>query len=103
MSFDHGVAALRRRLQRKGRQGLAQALDKIVTEVTLLGFVSLILMLFQDSLAKICVGYSDTAIKFTMLEHIDGECPCCLANTHGVTKCAQVSPINTLPLLYSTF
>jgi len=36
------------------------------------------------------VNYSDAMAQWTLIDNIDG-CPCCLANTKGVSTCAQVS------------
>lgn len=49
-----GVEKLEHYLERKGRPGLQIGLRRLVGELTLLGFVSLILILFQDSLTTIC-------------------------------------------------
>lgn len=57
--------------------------------MTLLGFVSLLLITFQNSLNKLCVGYSNAAVSWTLMDNIAG-CPCCLASTAGVSTCAQV-------------
>lgn len=41
-------------LAKRNRIGLLTAFRKLIMELTLLGFVSLILILFQSSLTKIC-------------------------------------------------
>ncbi len=37
-----------------GRVGLVEALEKLVMELTLLGFISLLLLTFQSALSKVC-------------------------------------------------
>lgn len=44
---EHGLA-------KRNRIGLLSAFRKLIMELTLLGFVSLILTLFQSSLTKAC-------------------------------------------------
>lgn len=48
------VEKLEHYLGKKGRPGLQIGLRRLVGELTLLGFVSLILILFQESLTNIC-------------------------------------------------
>jgi Mlo family len=89
MGFDFIVTYLRGILQRSGRQGLAAALDKVVSELTVLGFVSLLLLLFQGSIGKVCMPYKPSYYDFTIISNIGTECPCCLASTAGISKCTQ--------------
>ena len=64
-------------------------MDKAVLELTLLGFVSLILMLFQDYIPEICIAFKPEQVQWTLLDNLDN-CPCCLENTYGVTTCAMM-------------
>jgi hypothetical protein len=89
LTFEHGVGFLERWLRKRGREGLAKAVSKVVLELTLLGFVSLILLLFQDYVPNICVKYSPSDVEWTLVDNVDG-CPCCLQETEGVTTCAQI-------------
>lgn len=79
----------RKALVRRGRLGMADALDKIVMELTLLGFVSLILTAFASPLSHICVNYETSMDKWTMESSIWG-CPCCLATTGGLSYCSLI-------------
>ncbi|KAH7623763.1 putative MLO-like protein 11 [Nannochloris sp. 'desiccata'] len=90
LGFEHGIHALKRTLRNRGRAGLVQAVDKAVLELTLLGFVSLILMLFQDYIPDICISYKTSQADWTLLQSLN-DCPCCLSNTYGVTTCAMMS------------
>lgn len=58
-------------------------------ELTLLGFVSLILLLFQKYLPDICIPYKGEGQEWTLLSNM-GSCPCCLKDTAGLTTCAQM-------------
>eukprot|EP00887_Chlorella_sp_A99_P007912 scaffold12.g7912.t1 len=95
-AFELAVHALERWCAHRGRPGLAAALRKLVAELTLLGFVSLVLMTFQarcrtrrllatSALTSLCAPYSSNAWDWTMLSQLNG-CPCCLANTKGVNN-----------------
>ena len=75
--------------RRRGRDGLAKVVEKVVMEVTMLGFVSLILLLFQKYVPEICVPLHDHAVQWTLLQNLEG-CPCCLADTADITTCAQM-------------
>lgn len=89
LGFEYLIDAAEYWLKVKGRVGLARALQKVVNEITLLGFVSLVLMLFQQYVPDICVPYSDSAVTWTMLDNLNA-CPCCLSQTSGITTCAQI-------------
>jgi Mlo family len=90
LGFEHCIHALKRLLRNRGREGLAQVVDKAVLELTLLGFVSLILILFQDNIPDICIPYSIAQADWTLLQNLD-DCPCCLSTTYGITTCAMMS------------
>jgi hypothetical protein len=90
LGFEYTIHALQRTLRKRGREGLVQAVDKAVLELTLLGFVSLILILFQDYIPEICIKYKDSQAEWTLLENLSG-CPCCLSTTYGITTCAMMS------------
>ena len=79
-------------LRRKGHEGLAQSIQKISTELTLLGFVSLVLLLFQEfvSMSSMCIGYDQNAVTWTLMDNIGPNCPCCIANTEGISACAEM-------------
>lgn len=89
LSFEHGLRALQQWLRKKGREGLVMAVEKMVMEITLLGLVSLILLLFQQYVPDICMTYSDKDISWTLLNNTGG-CPCCMSHTAGITTCAQM-------------
>lgn len=74
---------------RRGRHGMADAVQKIVMELTLLGFVSLLLTAFSKPLGRMCVDWSDAMADWTLESNIRG-CPCCLATTQGVSLCTQM-------------
>uniref|UniRef100_A0A1D2A441 MLO-like protein n=1 Tax=Auxenochlorella protothecoides TaxID=3075 RepID=A0A1D2A441_AUXPR len=88
VSFELLVNYADRLLDRKNRPGLKTGLRKLILELTLLGFVSLILTLLQGSLTKICVTYSPGLASWTLLENVNG-CPCCLSPMH-LSLCAQM-------------
>ena len=89
LSFEYCLHSLQHWLRKKGREGLAVAVEKMVLEITLLGFVSLILLIFQQYVPNICVEYAEKDVHWTLLNNTDG-CPCCLSNTAGITLCAQM-------------
>ena len=89
LSFEYAVHFTKEWLLRKGREGLAQAVEKVVLEITLLGFVSLILLLFEQYMPSFCVSYNPESIDWTLLDNVNA-CPCCLQSTYGVTTCAQM-------------
>lgn len=88
-AFELAIHHLKHYLQKRGRHGMSQAVDKLVLELTLLGFVSLLLTAFSGPLGRMCVNYSDTMADWTLSSNIKG-CPCCLAHTEGFTYCAQM-------------
>jgi hypothetical protein len=88
-ALDNGVGLLKKWLLHKQRPGLAEAADRAVMELTILGFVSIVLLLFRGMIEGICIDYSTTQVHWTLLDDIKG-CPCCLADTNGVTTCAQL-------------
>jgi len=89
LGFEHAIHAAKHGLRKIGRAGLADALEKIVLELTILGFVSLILLVFKDYVPNVCVNFSPVQEKWTMLDSVQG-CPCCLSETNGITFCAQI-------------
>lgn len=68
---------------------MALVVEKLVLEITLLGFVSLILLILKDYVPQICMSYSESQETWTLLGNVDG-CPCCLSSTKGVTLCSQI-------------
>ncbi|KAL4432565.1 hypothetical protein ABPG77_000502 [Micractinium sp. CCAP 211/92] len=88
-SFELGVHFTQNFFIRRGRHGMANAVQKIVMELTLLGFVSLLLTAFSNPLGRMCVSWSDTMADWTLESNILG-CPCCLAKTQGVSLCTQM-------------
>ena len=52
--FERSAHALIRHFERRKRVGLAAATRTLVDELVLVGFVSLLLIAFQDSIAQIC-------------------------------------------------
>lgn len=58
-------------------------------ELTLLGFVSLIITTFSSPVSRICMDYSPALDSWTMVSNYAG-CPCCLKDTQGLTLCSLV-------------
>jgi hypothetical protein len=58
-------------------------------ELTILGFVSIILLLFRGYVEGICIPYSHTQVEWTLLNDLNN-CPCCMSSTKGITTCAQM-------------
>ena len=52
--FERAVHFLRHRFIKAGRWGLVEALNSLVLELTMLGFISLLLITFQKPLEKLC-------------------------------------------------
>lgn len=89
LALQHVYLGIQHWLRRSGREGLALAVEKMVLELTLLGFVSLILLLFQTNLPEVCIPYKGEGQEWTLLSNM-GSCPCCLKDTAGLTTCAQM-------------
>ncbi|KAL4457315.1 hypothetical protein ABPG75_012180 [Micractinium tetrahymenae] len=87
--FELVVHATQSFFIRRGRHGMANAVQKIVMELTLLGFVSLLLTTFSTPLGRACMSWSDAMADWTLESNIPG-CPCCLAKTQGVSLCTQM-------------
>lgn len=87
--FSLIVKWIQNSLSTRGRVYLLHAVNHSVHEVTLLGFVSLILTALQDSITSICVDKSYVDSSWTVLHHVyrEGYCPCCLENTKYVQQC----------------
>ncbi|PSC71161.1 alpha-amylase chloroplastic [Micractinium conductrix] len=74
-------------LEKRKRNGLAQAVSNLVLELTLVGFVSLLLIALQDPISSICVPYSPGPVAtWNLIGNVRG-CDCCLANTATIGEC----------------
>ncbi|XP_020249875.1 MLO-like protein 1 [Asparagus officinalis] len=82
---EHLLNFLGKLLQRKKQKALYEALQKVKSELMLLGFISLLLVVFQGTIQKVCIPkniiqhmlpckYSDEAAAqaFTSLIHVNG-------------------------------
>ncbi|XP_076933496.1 MLO-like protein 1 [Bidens hawaiensis] len=65
-----------KKLKKKGQKPLFEALQKIKEELMLLGFISLLLTVFQSKIVKIC-------IKESIMEHL---LPCSLSDKKEASK-----------------
>ncbi|KAJ1375129.1 Mlo-related protein [Sesbania bispinosa] len=54
--IEHGIEAIEKRLKKKHKKALHEALEKVKGELMLLGFISLLLSVFQDSISDICIS-----------------------------------------------
>jgi hypothetical protein len=83
------VKTIRYALKKRRRFGLLKAVDHSVHELTLLGFVSIILLSLERVITDICIDASFFRPDWTVLQSVYGknECPCCLENTKYVQKC----------------
>lgn len=83
------VKGIQNVLKKRRRMGLLGAVNQSVHELTLLGFVSIVLISLQEPITGICVdaGFFDPA--WTVLQYVYGEgyCPCCLEHTKYVQQC----------------
>lgn len=68
--LEHGLHHIGEWFKKKNKTALGEALEKVKTELMILGFISLLLVFFQEYIAKICIPES---VGNTML-------PCRLKN-----------------------
>ena len=90
IAFSVIVKGIQNALSKRGKVYLLHAVNHSVHELTLLGFVSLIITALQDSFTNICVKKELLANSaWTVLRHVysEGFCPCCLENTKHVQQC----------------
>lgn len=66
------------------RKGLKTAFDHVVLELMLLGFISLVLLVFQDNITSICVPEHKPPGSWVLINHID-KCHPCLKNTKTIS------------------
>eukprot|EP00803_Ostreobium_quekettii_P002010 evm.model.scf_831.2 EVM.evm.TU.scf_831.2 scf_831:22604-28777(+) len=95
--LEQGIHFTSKRLQKCRRKGLLIALNTVVGEVTMLGFISLMLIAFQENIASICVTKHDPEDRWVILSHID-KCAPCLEDTDTITdtyKAAEQCPFWT--------
>lgn len=64
-------------------------MNQSVHELTLLGFVSIVLISLQESITSICVDAGFFNPSWTVLHYVygQGSCPCCLEKTKYVQEC----------------
>lgn len=85
--FERGTHWLIHFLKRRKRNGLAQAVSNLVNELTLVGFVSLLLIVLQGPISSICVAYTPGPYeKWNLISNVHG-CDCCLGSTDSVSTC----------------
>ncbi|EFN50723.1 hypothetical protein CHLNCDRAFT_55622 [Chlorella variabilis] len=91
LTFERSTQWLMRYLKKRKRNGLAQAVSNLVLELTLVGLVSLLLIVLQDPIANICVPYSSSTIQqWSLIGNVPG-CDCCLEDTDTVGSCFLAS------------
>lgn len=83
------VKSIQNYLKKRRRLGLLGAVNQSVHELTLLGFVSIVLISLQESITSICVDAGFFNPSWTVLHYVygQGNCPCCLEHTKYVQKC----------------
>ncbi|KAG4977823.1 hypothetical protein JHK86_037297 [Glycine max] len=87
--IEHLLHILARYFKRKRRKSLTEALEKIKTELMLLGFTSLLLTVSEKSIANICIpkGVGETLIPCASIAFDDAE---------EETKCAEQGKVSLL-------
>ncbi|KAI8105738.1 hypothetical protein M9434_000320 [Picochlorum sp. BPE23] len=87
--FSLIVKGIQRALLKRRKVGMLAAVNHSVHELTLLGFVSLVLIALQNTITNICVdkGYFDTSWTVLSSVYSEGYCPCCLEHTNSVQQC----------------
>ena len=87
--FTVVVKSIQHVLRSRRRLGLLEAVNHSVHELTLLGFVSIILLTLEQPISDICVDVAYFRADWTVLQFVYGEgyCPCCLESTSNVQKC----------------
>eukprot|EP00884_Botryococcus_braunii_P016874 jgi/Botrbrau1/3870/Bobra.0183s0094.1 len=85
LGFEKILHYIKHHLQHKGKHGLVAAMDAMSSELMLMGFATLILLVFQRDINRICVQSKRYEGK-NWLDHVHG-CACCLANTRDVSPC----------------
>ncbi|KAL0030493.1 hypothetical protein WJX79_009941 [Trebouxia sp. C0005] len=85
ITFEKVLEWRRASLKRRRKFGLLAAVEASTSELMLFGVASLLLTIFQDPIASICVKAPSSA-SWTILSQLNG-CPCCLKNTKSVTEC----------------
>lgn len=58
-------------LKKRKRNGLAQAVENLVTELTLVGFIALLLTVLQSPISHICVSYTPSTYSYWNLLRFD--------------------------------
>ncbi|XP_078165097.1 MLO-like protein 7 isoform X3 [Carex rostrata] len=56
--LEHGLHHIGEWFKKKNKNALGEALEKVKTELMILGFISLLLVFFQEYIAKICIPES---------------------------------------------
>lgn len=87
--FTVVVKFIQHQLRSRRRLGLLDAVNHSVHELTLLGFVSIILLTLEEPISDICVNASYFRADWTILQFVygEGDCPCCLESTKHVQEC----------------
>jgi hypothetical protein len=83
------VKGIQNYLKKRRRLGLLDAVNQSVHELTLLGFVSIVLISLQEAITSICVDAGFFNPSWTVLSYVydEGSCPCCLERTKYVQEC----------------
>jgi hypothetical protein len=83
------ISSLKRYLRRRKRLGLMESVAHMQEELTLVGFISLILIAFQQQLTSVCVPASAARGDWALLHHVydAAGCHCCLAATKDLKSC----------------
>jgi hypothetical protein len=87
--FTLVIKSIQNALRKRRRLGLLAAVNHSVHELTLLGFVSIVLISLQETITSICVDAGFFNPSWTVLSYVYGEgnCPCCLGSTSYVQQC----------------
>lgn len=82
--IEKGLDFVEHRLKRLNRNGLNEALNSIIKEVMMLGFISLFLIAVEDQLAEICVNKFTHDDNWILISHV-AECDACLEDTKSLS------------------
>lgn len=87
LAFERIVHILLHYFKKKKRFGLVASVNALVLELTLVGFVSLILTAIEQPISTLCVSYDAGDFHdWTLISALSG-CNCCLKDTTGVSTC----------------
>ncbi|GMH39767.1 hypothetical protein BSKO_07665 [Bryopsis sp. KO-2023] len=78
--LDRTIHAVRHKLEKCSRKGLKTAFDHVIMEMMLLGFISLVLIVFEKDIAGICVKEHTKYNDWVLLSRVE-DCHPCLQDT----------------------